>query len=227
VHRRPRRHQRRPSQDLPSSSRRASQDRHANRDHRANRDRHPNYDRRPNRRRSVRRSGLRSLGRAHRKAVPPRRNSWRSLHLQPASSRPQRRYVFLHLMFPRCSAPETECPERSGFIEAALRCAQSSATLWRNFTSLMTARCVACGPDSAAGCADPRSLTKTNGDDSLSRWSRRRGRSSSPRRGWVLGLPFLTRRTCRTAAPNSTPAQVAQLGRPQPVSEGDQAHGVT
>jgi hypothetical protein len=27
-------------------------------------------------------------------------------------------------------------------------------------------------PDSAAGCADPRLLAKTNGDDSLSRWSR-------------------------------------------------------
>src|SRR5580704_12776174 len=48
--------------------------------------------------------------------------------------------------------------------------------------------------------ADPRSLTKTNGDVSLSRWSRRRTRSSSPRRGWVLGVPFLTRRTCRVPA---------------------------
>jgi hypothetical protein len=74
---------------------------------------------------------------------------------------------------------------------------------------------------------DPRSLTKTNGDVSLSRWSRRRARSSSPRRGWVLGVPFLTRRTCSTPASNSTwsPAQVAELGRPKPMPEGQQDHG--
>jgi hypothetical protein len=49
---------------------------------------------------------------------------------------------------------------------------------------------------------DPRSLTKTKGDDGLSRWSRRSARSSSPWIGWVLGVPFLTRRTCRTAPAN-------------------------
>jgi hypothetical protein len=54
---------------------------------------------------------------------------------------------------------------------------------------------------------DPRSLTKTNGDVSLSCWSRRRARSSSPCKGWVLGVPFLTRRTCRTAPLKSTWSQ--------------------
>jgi hypothetical protein len=39
------------------------------------------------------------------------------------------------------------------------------------------------------------SLTKAKGDVSISRWSRRRARSLSPRSGWVLGVPFLTRRT--------------------------------
>ena len=63
-------------------------------------------------------------------------------------------------------------------------------------------------PDSAAGCPDPRSLTKTNGDDSLSRWSRRRGRSSSPRTGWVLGVPFLTRRPSHHSAGWKTPASL-------------------
>jgi hypothetical protein len=42
---------------------------------------------------------------------------------------------------------------------------------------------------------EPRSLTKTKGDDGLSRWSLRRARSSSAWIGWVLGVPFLTRRT--------------------------------
>jgi hypothetical protein len=32
----------------------------------------------------------------------------------------------------------------------------------------------------------------------LSRWSRRNDGSSEPREGWVLGVPFLTRRTRRT-----------------------------
>src|SRR5271170_5435837 len=41
------------------------------------------------------------------------------------------------------------------------------------------------------------------GEGSLSRWSRRRARISSPIKGWVLGVPFLTRRTCSTAASNS------------------------
>jgi hypothetical protein len=51
---------------------------------------------------------------------------------------------------------------------------------------------------------DPRSLTKTNGDVALSRCSRRSARSSSPWIGWVLGVPFLTGRTCSTA-PLSAP----------------------
>jgi hypothetical protein len=37
--------------------------------------------------------------------------------------------------------------------------------------------------------------------------SRRRARISSPSSGWVLGVPFLTRRTCRTATLNSTWSQ--------------------
>ena len=57
-------------------------------DRRANRDRPPNHDRRPNRLRSGNHSASRSLVRAHRTAVLPRRNSWRSLHLQP-TWRPQ------------------------------------------------------------------------------------------------------------------------------------------
>src|SRR6476620_5219210 len=40
----------------------------------------------------------------------------------------------------------------------------------------------------------------TNGDfGSCSRCNLRRARISSPRMGWVLGTPFLARRTCRTA----------------------------
>jgi hypothetical protein len=39
---------------------------------------------------------------------------------------------------------------------------------------------------------EPRSLTKTKGDGALSRWSRRRARSSSPTNGCVLGIPFST-----------------------------------
>jgi hypothetical protein len=69
---------------------------------------------------------------------------------------------------------------------------------------------------------DPRSLTKTKGEVSLSRCSRRRARSSSPRRGWVLGVPFLTRRTCKTAALKSNWSQ--SLGRAQPVPEGHEDH---
>ena len=56
--------------------------------------------------------------------------------------------------------------------------------------------------ESTAGHGDPRSLTKTNGEVSLSEPAQ--GPESSPRRGWVLGVPFLTRRTCSTAALNST-----------------------
>jgi hypothetical protein len=51
---------------------------------------------------------------------------------------------------------------------------------------------------------DPRSLTKTKGDVGLSRWSRRSARSSSPWIGWVLCVPFLTRRTWGTAPLKST-----------------------
>jgi hypothetical protein len=46
---------------------------------------------------------------------------------------------------------------------------------------------------------DPRSLTKTKGGVGASRCSRRSARSSSPWIGGVLGVPFLTRRTCSTA----------------------------
>jgi hypothetical protein len=51
---------------------------------------------------------------------------------------------------------------------------------------------------------EPRSLTNTKGEAALSRRSRRRARSSSPWIGWVLGVPFLTRRTCSTAPLKST-----------------------
>jgi hypothetical protein len=50
----------------------------------------------------------------------------------------------------------------------------------------------------------PRSDVNTNGDLSCSRWSRRSARSSSPRMGWVLGVPALTLRTCRVAVLKST-----------------------
>jgi hypothetical protein len=47
----------------------------------------------------------------------------------------------------------------------------------------------------------PRSDVKMKGDfGSCSRWSRRRARNSSPRIGWVLGVPCLALRTCRVAA---------------------------
>jgi hypothetical protein len=58
-----------------------------------------------------------------------------------------------------------------------------------------------------SGAQPLESAAHQNGDVSLSRWSRRRARSSSPRRGRVLGVPFLTRRTCSTAALNSTWSQ--------------------
>ena len=46
----------------------------------------------------------------------------------------------------------------------------------------------------------PRSDVNTNGDlGSCSRAKRRSARNSSPRIGWVLGVPFLTRRTARVA----------------------------
>jgi hypothetical protein len=63
---------------------------------------------------------------------------------------------------------------------------------------------------------EPRSLTKTKGDDWLSRRSRRRARSSSPWIGCVLGVPFLTRRTWSTEV-DLVPPQVARLSRPQAV----------
>jgi hypothetical protein len=50
----------------------------------------------------------------------------------------------------------------------------------------------------------PRSETNTNGDMMLSRWWRRSARNSRPVRGWVLGVPFLRRRTCRLAVLKST-----------------------
>ncbi len=50
----------------------------------------------------------------------------------------------------------------------------------------------------------PRSLTKANGDGGLSCCSRRGARSSSPRSGCVLGVPFLTRRTWSTAPLKAT-----------------------
>jgi hypothetical protein len=59
----------------------------------------------------------------------------------------------------------------------------------------------------AAVNGKPRSLTNTKGEDELSRWSRRSARSSSPWIGWVLGVPFLIRRTCRTAPLKSTWSQ--------------------
>jgi hypothetical protein len=50
-----------------------------------------------------------------------------------------------------------------------------------------------------------RSEVKTKGDlGSWSRCSRRSDRSSSPRIGWVLGVPFLTLGTCRAAELKST-----------------------
>jgi hypothetical protein len=45
----------------------------------------------------------------------------------------------------------------------------------------------------------PRSETNTNGDLALSLWCLRNSRSSRPVSGWVLGMPFLTLRTCRDA----------------------------
>ena len=79
-------------------------------------------------------------------------------------------------------------------------------------------------PNPAVVNGDPRSLTKTKGDVGLSRWSRRNDRSSSPWIGWVLGVPFLTRRTSSTAPLKSTwvPAQVADLRCPQSVPVGQE-----
>jgi hypothetical protein len=68
------------------------------------------------------------------------------------------------------------------------------------------------GADSGA----PRSETKTNGDLVLSLWWRRSSRNPRPVNGWVLGVPFLTRRTCKDAVLKSICSpQVDDLGRPQ------------
>jgi hypothetical protein len=74
---------------------------------------------------------------------------------------------------------------------------------------------------------EPRSLTNTKGDDGLSRWRRRRALISSPWIGWVLGVPFLTRRTWSTAPVevDLVPAEIADLGGPQAVPVGQQDHG--
>jgi hypothetical protein len=73
---------------------------------------------------------------------------------------------------------------------------------------------------------DPRSLTKTNGDVSLSRWSRRSARSSSPHRGGaqgaVLDPPHMQHRRIEF---HLIPSEVAELGRPKPVPEGQEDHG--
>jgi hypothetical protein len=50
----------------------------------------------------------------------------------------------------------------------------------------------------------PRSDVNTKGDlGSCPRWRRRKARSSSPRMGWVLGVPRFTLRTCSAAEVNS------------------------
>jgi hypothetical protein len=59
---------------------------------------------------------------------------------------------------------------------------------------------------------EPLSLT-TKGDVGLSRCSRRSARSSTPWIGWVLGVPFFTRRTCSTAPLKSTWSQRRRAGR--------------
>jgi len=61
------------------------------------------------------------------------------------------------------------------------------------------------------GC--PPLITKTKGEDSLSRWSRRSARSSSPRRGWVLGGAVLDPPDVNNggAELDLVPAQVAEL----------------
>jgi hypothetical protein len=77
---------------------------------------------------------------------------------------------------------------------------------------------------------DPRSLVNTKADLSArSRCSRRRARSSSPRIGCVLGVPFLIRRTARVAALKIAliPTQVHQLTRPQTMPVADQDHGLS
>ena len=52
-----------------------------------------------------------------------------------------------------------------------------------------------------------RSLTNTNGTGRTSRCNRRNARSSTPLKGWTLGVPPLTLRTCRTARLYSTCSQ--------------------
>ena len=61
----------------------------------------------------------------------------------------------------------------------------------------------------AAVNGEPRSDVSTNGDfGSCSRWSRRTARSSSPRIGWVLGVPCLTLRTCRMPVRSGRPVRM-------------------
>jgi hypothetical protein len=76
---------------------------------------------------------------------------------------------------------------------------------------------------------DPRSLTKTKGEAGFSRWSRRKARSSSP---WTLdGVCAGRSILCppdvehRTVEVDLVPTQIADLGRPQTVTVGQQDHG--
>ena len=81
---------------------------------------------------------------------------------------------------------------------------------------------------SGRGERAPRSLVNTKGAfGSCSRCSRRSARSSSPRMGCVLGVPFLALRTARVAASKSiwSQAQVYQLACPQPVPVSHKDHG--
>ena len=74
----------------------------------------------------------------------------------------------------------------------------------------------------------PRSEVNTNGDfGSCSRWSRRSARNSSPRMGWVLGVPCLDPADVQGGRVelDLIPAQVHQLGRPQAMPVGHQDHG--
>jgi hypothetical protein len=81
-------------------------------------------------------------------------------------------------------------------------------------------------PNPAVENGAPRSDTNKNGEAALSRWSRRKARNSRPANGCVLGVPFLTLRTCRTAELKSTwsQAQVNEFCRPQRMPEGEQDH---
>ncbi len=89
-------------------------------------------------------------------------------------------------------------------------------------------------PPAPSSCAKPavvkgapRSVMNTNGLRSLSRCSRRRARISGPLTGWTLGVPCLTRRTCKhgTIKIDLIPPKVRQFRGPQPMPEGDKDHG--